>query len=487
MKKILWFIPIVALVLLGLTVSMSSCGGGNPLEKTVREAFLKGDTTQARFNQIVDLLKSNPKKYSKYIDEDGNVNIEELGKYINAIGQKLRPPMTWNIAGYGAKPLSLTVYFERSGSMVPYDAQGGSGQLKKAVNDLINFFPGKDRVSINIVNDNIYPYSGTVDSFLQDRNIYETTKGTGNPAYTDFKLIFEKIFQAQKPDNVSILVTDLIYSPKNTQGVSTAKIFNEENSLATSIFKQYKGKSIIVQQLLGDFDGMYYPYNGVPFQYRGPRPFYIIIIADAPVLDRMALDKSYANFLNIGNVLNSYRFNQAQTKLKYNVLPTWRGNAGTFRPDRDDATRITHCDGDKTTGILAFSIAVNLDGVQKNDVFLTNPANYVVQSRNPFTIKVERITPNDITGNNKRYLEGMTHVITFTGKLASHSDEIEVNLRNDFPQWIVSSTSNDDMNPAAGDFAHTTFGLERFLRGIYDAFSAGSSNSYATIDIKLEK
>ncbi|MCI6168445.1 MAG: hypothetical protein MR678_00630 [Muribaculaceae bacterium] len=487
MKKIFWLVPLVGLCLMAMTAVMTSCGGGDPLEKTVREAFVKGDTTQARYNRIVDLLKSNPKKYSDYIDGQGNVNVDALSSYINAIGQKLRPPMSWNVKAYAAQPLSLTVYFERSGSMVPYDSQGGSGQLKKAVNDLINYFPGKERVSINIVNDGIYPYRGTVDSFLQDRNIYATTQGTGNPAYTDFKVIFDKIFQAQKPNNVSILVTDLIYSPRNTAGVSTAKIFNEENSLATSIFKHYKGKSVIVEQLLGDFDGMYYPYSGVPFQYKGPRPFYIIIVADASLIDRMAADKSYANFLNLGNVLNSYRFNQAQTELKFNMLPSWRGNAGRFRPDRDDAALLTHCQGDKLTGVLAFSIAVNLDALQKNDVFLTNAANYAVQSHSGFTVKVERITPNDVTGNNRRFLEGMTHVITFTGKFNTPADEIVVNLRNDFPQWITSSTSNDDSNPAAGDFAHTTFGLERFLRGIYDAFSAGGSNSYATIHIRLEK
>lgn len=54
-------------------------------------------------------------------------------------------------------------------------------------------------MSINIVNDGIYPYRGTVDSFLQDRNIYATTQGTGNPAYTDFKVIFDKSSRRRSP------------------------------------------------------------------------------------------------------------------------------------------------------------------------------------------------------------------------------------------------------------------------------------------------
>ena len=209
----------IAVVMLAVMAVTASCGGGG-LEKAVKKAFIDGDTTQASYDKICALIKENPKSYADFVTESGDINIEALGKYINEVGSSLRPPMTWDITGYGLKELTLTVYFERSGSMTPYDTPGGGGQLKKAVNDLINFFPSKEGVKINIVNDNIYPYSGTVDSFLQDRNIYESTKGTGNASYTDFKLIFEKIIQAQKPGNVSVLVTDLIYSPQNTANVS---------------------------------------------------------------------------------------------------------------------------------------------------------------------------------------------------------------------------------------------------------------------------
>ena len=79
--------------------------------------------------------------------------------------------------------------------MVPYDNAGDHGQLKKAVNDIINHFPGR-KVNINIVNDNIYPYQGSVDQFIQDRNIYASTAGVGNSAFTDFQQIFGAILKA---------------------------------------------------------------------------------------------------------------------------------------------------------------------------------------------------------------------------------------------------------------------------------------------------
>ena len=474
----------IAVVMLAVMAVTASCGGGG-LEKAVKKAFIDGDTTQASYDKICALIKENPKSYADFVTESGDINIEALGKYINEVGSSLRPPMTWDITGYGLKELTLTVYFERSGSMTPYDTPGGGGQLKKAVNDLINFFPSKEGVKINIVNDNIYPYSGSVDSFLQDRNIYESTKGTGNASYTDFKLIFEKIIQAQKPGNVSVLVTDLIYSPQNTADVSVEKILNEENSVATSIFKTYKGKSIIVNQLMGDYNGQYYPYNGAPFAYNGKRPVYLIIVADASTIDRMNGDDNFAKFLRPAGLKNSYRFNQAQSEINVKVIPDWKDNVGRFRQSRSEQNQLTNCEGDRETGILCFTLAANLKPLAKDDAFLTNAANYNVQSQSGFDITIRAIKPDDITNNNRSYLDGMTHLITAKGKFATSRDELSITLANQFPEWIKTSSSTSDINPQAADFSTTTFGLERFLQGIYDAFSAGN-DSYGKIVVKLE-
>jgi len=463
--------------------AMTSCGGGG-LEKTIKNALIKGDTTQVTYDSICSMIKADPKKYGQFLDKNGEINVDALGKYINEVGSKLRPPMTWNIKVFSLKDLSLTIYFERSGSMTPYDTSDGGGQLKMAVNNLINFFPSKD-VNINIVNDNIYPYNGSVDSFLQDRDIYKSTSGTGNSSYTDFKLIFEKIFKAQKAGNVSVLVTDMIYSPQNTADVSVEKILNEENSVATAIFKTYKGKSIIVNQLMGDYNGMYYPYNGTPFVYKGKRPFYVIIIGDAATLDLMSCNDKYAKFLHPDGVKNSYRFNQAHSNIGFKIIPDWKDNVGRFRISRDEQGAITNCEGDRETGVLCFTIAANFKPLNKDNSFLTNTANYSVNSQTGFNISVREIKSSDINNNNRSYLDGMTHLITVKGKFNKSNDQLTITLSNQFPEWIATASSTSDTNPSGANFANTTFGLERFLRGIYDAFSSGN-DSYGKITIKIE-
>lgn len=468
-----------------LMVALMGCGGHGRLDKAVRGILVSGDTTRVAYDSLCTLITENPGKYGDMLTAEGRVDHKKLAAFIEEIGSQLRPPMHWDTRPYGGvEDLSLTVYFERSGSMVPYDQRGGGGQLKKAVNDLINHFPAGSKVDINIVNDGIYPYQHTVDEFLKDRDIYQSTAGVGNASYTDFQLIFNKILEAQRPGNVSVLVSDLIYSPQDTHGVSLDKIFNEENSLATRVFARYKGKSVVVQQFMGDYSGKYYPYNGVPFEYSGKRPFYLVIIADGDVMDQLAQDKRYSGVLEPSGLRNSYRFNQGTAEVPCRVLPEWKDNAGRFRVKHGDNIVLAKCAGDRQTGKLCFSLAANLSGLLQNDAMLTNADNYEVSSIDGYTLTAQAIEPGMLTANNKEYLEGMTHVLTLVGDLKSPRDEVHIALRNELPGWVRQSSSDNDTN-AGGAFSTTTLGLEQLLGGMFDAMKGG--NSYFDITIQLQR
>jgi len=483
MKKLM-VLPLAAMVMI-MAMVMGGCSGrDSQLKDAIRQALVQNDTTQARFDSICSIIKANPKQYAEYITADGEINYDAMNMLVQSVGESLRPVMRWNVIAYGANTFTLTVYFERSGSMVPYDDAGGRGQLKKAVNDLINYFPNGDKARINIVNDGIYPYSGTVDSFLQDRNIYASTAGVGNASYTDFQKIFNDILEAQKPGNVSVVVTDLIYSPADTKDVSIDKIFNEENSLATNMFKRYKGKSIIVHQLTGDYNGKYYPYNNNAFAYNGTRPFYLLIIADTKVMDVMAASKDYRQFLAVQGSRNSYRFNQGESEVDWNVIPDWKDNAGRFRLSRGGSCELTGVEPDKTTGVLSFAIAADLSGINCPESVLCDGNSYTIKSLSNFKVDVKPIEQSMFTANNKNYLEGKTHIITITGQYKGPRDNIQLSLRNEFPRWIEESTCHDDTDPSSPSFSTTTFGLSSFLGGISQAF--GSGNNYFTMGIALK-
>lgn len=490
LKLLLIIFPIL-LVALVVGVTVNSCGNNrSPLAKAIKADLINGDTTQQQFDSICNIIKDNPDQYKEYVSSDGEINVEALNKFVNEIGSRMRPPMHWDLTSYGMHDLSLTVYFERSGSMVPYDSRSGGGQLKRAVNDLISAFPSTDSkdVSIKIVNSEIMDYGKSVDNFIKDRDIYASTQGMGDAKYTDFQLIFESILKQQDKDknNVSVLVTDMIYSPENTEDVSTSKIFNEENAQAKMIFKRYNGKSVIVKKMMGDFDGMYYPYNNEPFKYCGQRPFYIIVIADSRIIDRMAATDKYTRFLDQCNSGTSYRFNQEASTVDFNIIPGWKTNCGKFRNSHDDPSELNNCEGDRNTGIFSFAVAVDLSKLQKSADFFEN-ANYNVTSLNKFQVSVNRIDFSSIDNNTMEFVKGKTHIITITGKLNTPKDKIEISLPNVYPSWIKDSNTDDDTNPNWNGFSTSTFGLDHFLSGIFDAFTSNGGSSYFSLSIKLNK
>ncbi|MGN0214125.1 MAG: hypothetical protein ACI4AH_04870 [Muribaculaceae bacterium] len=474
-----------------ILATLSGCGGGS-LEKQVKQALLEGDTTETRFQQICQLICSDSREYADYIDADGNVDASALNEYINAIGSRLRPPRTWNVTAYGIRPLHLSIYLERSGSMTAYDATQGGGELKKVVNDLINFFPVPDgaaansNVSISIVNDGIYDYNAPVGDFLKDKNIYATTANIGDARYTDFGEILRTILSKQGSDDVAVLVSDMIYSPRDTHNVSTEKIFNEVNSLATDVFKHYPDKAVILSKVRGSYHGTYYPYNGASWRYDGDRPFYVMVIADSRVIDRITTDDSFKRFANLSQAEHTYRFNQPQTGVDVSLLPNWDGCKGRFRVARDGKLRLERCEEDRATGKLRFCMAADLSQLGKTDRFLCDAANYTVTSASGYTIEIAPISAEQRGGNMKSYLEGKTHVITLTGTPQTSRDQVVVSIKNDFPDWIVESSSRDDSRADLPQFNETTFALEPFMRGIYSAYTHGGDN-YTAITVEVEK
>ena len=210
------------------------------------------------------------------------------------------------------------------------------------------------------------------------------------------------------------------------------------------------------------------------------------MIADSRVVDRMMGAQEYARFVNIGAAEHSYRFNQPEREVEVAILPSWEGSKGRYRIARDEKLRLERCEGDRATGIMQFSIAANLDALGKSDALLCDAGSYEVQSGDGYRIAVERLDPSAVSGNNKSYLEGKSHIITVTGTPQVRRDELVIRLRNEFPAWIGESNAQIDTDASAADFGSTTFGIEPFLRGIYDAY-AKRGDAYATIRVTIEQ
>lgn len=75
-----------------------------------------------------------------------------------------------------------------------------------------------------------------------------------------------------------------------------------------------------------------------------------------------------------------------------------------------------------------------------------------------------------------------------TKKITTDQD-VRIRLKNALPQWVEQSSSDDDANIAAPEFARTTFGFKYIMKGIYESYSKNAEEGpyYFTLKLKLKK
>ncbi|MBD5282794.1 MAG: hypothetical protein HDS33_07195, partial [Bacteroides sp.] len=310
------------------------------------------------------------------------------------------------------RTLDLKLYMESSGSMYSFDTSGSKGEFKRSIADMLNRFPkitGNDTTSVFVVNDNIYNYDGSVRDFLANREFFTSIKKIGNPSYTDFDKIFDIILAETQTNQVSVLITDLIYSVNGQGDVTASKLLNEAYALTHNVFKDHAAKmNMIVVKLTADFLGNYYPYNSPNkgIVYNGDRPFYALIFASDPALTALyECDdyKSFVNFSSIPGYDDMFCFTDMTFKPHISIIPNY-AHEGRFRKARSKNSKgsISAIDNVELSrdGKLTIPVALNLSDLPLTASYKANKDNYIVESNGRF--EIEWIRPiNDLGGDDE--------------------------------------------------------------------------------------
>lgn len=428
---------------------------------------------------------------------DGKLDADEVREYIEDFFSHRRDAMKIDFSGMAVEPLKVNFYLERSGSMIAYDSPAGDGSFKAAIVQMLNNLPGNNADhKIYVVNSSINAYPKGFDQFVKDSNIFEATKGIGDPSFTDFGAIFDKILNSTKDDELSILVTDMIYSTKDMTGVNPKKVFAEAQGMTNSVFKsEVKKKSMLIVKMTGSYNGLYYPYNspskGVP--YNGKRPYYIVIVGNNENIARLTQDENYEAFAQLSRLRgyeNMYLFETDDVyEPYYSLLLSHPQIRGRFQPERGQGTQVTKLEGlktDRNSGDIRLVLAVDLSKMLIADEYLTDVSNYVVDADDAVTIKeIRPINKSDVTPAERKYAQSATHLFVLSVKEPKHEQKVRIKLLNRMPRWIASSSNDND----ARVDATTTFGLKYLLQGIYDSYRRNSDGKpyYFEMDLNFSK
>lgn len=488
------------LFLLSITVS---CGNGRKKELNHLLLELAADDhtiDHKDWTTIADYLNSQKADFTDFYDDEA-INTEAVKNYITEFFANRRPRTDITFIGIGTDAyMTVKFYLERSGSMTPYDAPEGDGLFKASIVNMLNNLPDEgQRNKIFVVNNAINEYPEGLSKFLADNNIFDATKGIGDPSYTDFASIFSKILKETGRNEISILVSDMIYSTKNMQGVNAQKVFNEIEGMTNAVFKGHIGNtSVLIIKMHSSYNGQYYSYNApTGTRYDGNRPYYIMVVGSKENMARLTTDNSYSSFYNLRKTQgyeNEYLFETSETYHPfYSLLLNHQDIKGRFRPNRGQNEQITSInsiaperDGD---GNIQLVLAVDLSRMFINDDYLVNPDNYKVEADDDIVIKqIKPIDRQKISPAEKKYAEKATHLFVISMKELRHDQDVKIKLLNRLPSWVEQSSSDDDTNTAAPSFSNTTFGLKYLLRGIYNCYHKDAQEEpyYFSLNMKFE-
>lgn len=497
MRKIFGNLIFIALTLVVLVVS----GCGNRAIKDLNHLLMELAGTDHTIDHddwmtLENYLDGQKANFPEFY-HGGKLDAGEVRAYIEDFFSHRRDAAQIIFSGMETKPLKVNFYLERSGSMTAYDSPAGDGSFKAAIVQMLNNLPGNNADhKIYVVNSSINAYPKGFDQFVKDSNIFEATKGIGDPSFTDFGAIFDKILNSTKDDELSILVTDMIYSTKDMTGVNPKKVFAEAQGMTNSVFKsEVKKKSMLIVKMTGSYNGLYYPYNSPSkgVAYNGKRPYYIVIVGNNENIARLTQDENYEAFAQLSRLRgyeNMYLFETDDVyEPYYSLLLSHPQIRGRFQPERGQGTQVTKLEGlktDRNSGDIRLVLAVDLSKMLIADEYLTDVNNYVVDADDAVTIKeIRPINKSDVTPAERKYAQSATHLFVLSVKEPKHEQKVRIKLLNRMPRWIASSSNDND----ARVDATTTFGLKYLLQGIYDSYRRNSDGKpyYFEMDLNFSK
>jgi len=496
MKKIILYGLVVI-----LSMGLSSCG--NKHKKDFNRLLIEladADKTidHQDWSAIEKYLDSQKENFRDFYEDD-KINVEAVKEYIEDFFEHRRPSKQISFVGIGDNAyLKVNFYLERSGSMTPYDSPQGDGSFKAAIVQMLNNLPGNNGDNkIFVVNSKVCQYPQGFQKFIADNNIFEATKGIGDPSYTDFSKIFDTILNKTGNDELSILVTDMIYSTKSMSGINPQKVFAEAQGMTNAVFKdEVKKKSMLIVKMDGSYNGPYYSYNAPSTGkvYNGRRPYYIVIVGSNDNIARLTSDKTYSSFCKLDEMRgfeHKYLFETSDVyKPYYSLLLNNPDIRGRFLPERGQESQITSIEDmevDRNSGDIRLALAVDLGNMFIDDDYLTDVRNYKIESDDEIQIKeIRKISNKDITPAEKKYIGSATHIFILEMKDVKSDQKVDIKLLNRLPAWVDASSSDDDTNIGGGMFANTTFGLKYLLQGIYNSYQKNSDGEPYYFDLEMK-
>jgi hypothetical protein len=403
------------------------------------------------------------------------------------------PPETKTVISGIEKPVfkpseidTVNFYFENSLSM--------NGYLKgeNFRNSMAEIIYSLDNESANSYFVNTKAYQTT--EILEKIRTFKIEVGdTGN---SDHKFIFTNAIKNAAGNNLSIVVTDGIYS-MSSGGLTLGDVEKDIEKAFENALKQNELETVVLK-MASSFTGRYYSEScpikgGIKIDHE--RPYYILLFGNKEVIDK-ALEE-----IVVDNRLDGFKeqarfFITNQIKVDYSILLNGKDKKGSFKPsDRknkiiksiDLEERYEPRNSDISKAYLQFAVGVNFTNLSIPKDYLLDTENYTISDNTDYEVleikdlnSIDALSLNDLKSRDKDF----SHLIIMKGKSKLYGN---MNLQLDIkmPNWIEATGSNNDCEII--NDKTTTFSFHRLMFGITKAYEKiNKKKEYFNLTIKIK-
>lgn len=379
---------------------------------------------------------------------------------------------TTNISHEISSPARIKVYIETSGSMrgfMPTQADTET-EFQKVISDLFLRLSG-ELTSVEYYS--IIETDMPVKRLTADSARISVIKGKfrwGN--YTELPRMLDTIFQALDSETVSIFISDLVYSPieSETEKDYLSRIRESARRLKDTF-------SIQLYALMSEFIDE----NGK----MATIPYYVMIVGNQEK-SKKPLEILHATFSTFTQRYNDVRFGMKYKPPFYSIIPnTGRTGPGIAVPcpgfdnvflklqdigDNEPIGYIVGIDLSQYPGYVSQSIRL--------DTSFTASTRFSSNVTIDSVLSSKSLNSHNVTREEKILLDKSTNLLKMAVTLDANSeyDLISINLKNNLPVWIDEYSSNDQ-----NDITRT-YGLKSTIAGLNQGIR---SNGYLFENLKL--
>lgn len=351
------------------------------------------------------------------------------------------------------KNTRINVFVETSGSMSGFMSAKGT-DFQKELWSVVEGLQSRIKGGIDLfqVRSKSEPITGLQVSEFRERL---NTGGFQSSKSTDIPEMLDSIFKKADDHTVSVLVSDLIFSPESGNVAQISQI-------STDIRKRFKGKnrSSVLLQLSSDF------YHKRKIENS---PYYIWIIGEAKAVKAVSsvigrLIEASVNEIDFGILLQRPR---------YSVLPSLSQvtNAIPLACPQDGGYYVYREYSEEDQPELKFWLGVDLSalpGYMRTADYLSKYLSLGTISADAAVLQVKEIS--ELKNKVDRELAsklGLTQMLQLRVGQISEGTIISLNLERHIPGWI------DQLNIDKEDgLRQQTFGLKKMINDLEDASEA---------------